>query len=369
MVKTLLLTEAGQQFVMYELDIKSSNKTYKVRVTEAPVNFTADGCFYLVDSSVRSIIDLSGVDPSKVMWVEGSEKTKTIEFCSEILQTLAVSGANKKTKLVAIGGGSIQDAATLTASLYMRGIAWTFVPTTFMAMTDSCIGGKSAINVGGFKNLAGNFYPPNEIVISGKFLNSLSKPAIAAGLLEAVKIQIARGQVDFRKFVELYIQYKKNQKIEILIEIAKLTLESKKWFVEIDEFDQKERKLLNYGHTFGHALESASGMTVPHGIAIGIGMLVANEISESFAYLEEINLIAYDILQNSQFNFSEMSVDKGLFFDSLKLDKKNTPGNQVLIILEKNCNLQVQTRTLAQGDLEFQWSELEGTIRKLGEFN
>jgi 3-dehydroquinate synthase len=352
---------------MYELDIKSSNKSYKVRVINTPLSFDVDDSFYLVDSSVRTIVDLSGIDPMKVMWVEGSEKTKTIEFCSVILQALAVSGANKKTILVAIGGGSIQDAATLTASLYMRGIAWKFVPTTFMAMTDSCIGGKSAINVGGFKNLAGNFYPPNEILISGNFLTSLSKQAIAAGLLEAVKIQIARGKSEFVKFNEYYFQYKKDQNIEILIEIAKLTLESKKWFVEIDEFDQKERKILNYGHSFGHALESASGMTVPHGIAIGIGILVANGVSKHCAYSEEINLIARDILQNSHFKFSELSTDKDLFFNALKLDKKNTPGNQVLILLGKNGNLQVETRSLTQDDIESQWSELLEILRKLGD--
>ena len=369
MVRALLLTAAGQLFVMFELDVNSSNRTYKVRVTESPLNFAGEGAFYLVDSSVVSIVELSGVDSSKVMWVEGSEKTKTIEFCSEILQRLAVSGANKKTTLVAIGGGSIQDAATLTASLYMRGIVWTFIPTTFMAMTDSCIGGKSAINVGGFKNLAGNFYPPNEIVITEEFLHSLSRPAIAAGLLEAVKIQIARGKAEFVKFSELYIQYKKLKDVEILIEIAKLTLESKKWFVEIDEFDQKERKLLNYGHTFGHALESASGMKVPHGIAIGIGMLVANGISEPFPYSEEINRVVRDILQNSQINFSELSLDKNQFFDALKLDKKNTPGNQVLIILETTGDLQVQTRGLAQDDLESQWAGLQGIIKKLGDLN
>jgi 3-dehydroquinate synthase len=354
---------------MYKLDIKSLNKIYRLRVAESPLNFAQEGNFYLADSAVRSIIDMSEVDSSKVMWVEGSEKTKTIEFCSEILQRIAVSGANKKTTLVAIGGGSVQDAATLTASLYMRGINWTFIPTTFMAMTDSCIGGKSAINVGGFKNLAGNFYPPNEIVIAGNFLTSLSKPAIAAGLLEAVKIQIARGKSEFHEFRELYYQYQNNQDVEILIEIAKLTLESKKWFVEIDEFDQKERKLLNYGHTFGHALESASGMTVPHGIAIGVGMLVANGISEPSQYLEEINLVVLDILQNSKFDFSALSLDKNQFITALKLDKKNSTDNQVLIILQTNGSLYVQIRPLALADLESQYSALQGIIKKLGDFN
>jgi 3-dehydroquinate synthase len=139
--------------------------------------------------------------------------------------------------------------------------------------------------------------------------------------------------------------------------------------VEVDEFDRKERKLLNYGHTFGHALESASGMMIPHGIAIGIGMLVANSISEPFPYSEEINLVIRDILQNSQFNFSELLVDENQFFNALKLDKKNTTGNQVLIILETTAQLQVQTRALSQINLELQWLALQGIIRSLGELN
>jgi 3-dehydroquinate synthase len=367
MARVSLSTVDGLQLDMYELDIRSSNSTYKVRVIDGHIEFKNGEDYYLADVSVQSIIDLSKVEDSKVIWIEGSEQTKTIAYCGHILEELAARGANKKSKLIAIGGGSIQDVATLTASLYMRGMSWTYIPSTFMAMTDSCIGGKSAINVGRFKNLAGNFYPPSEILINEIFLSTLSKSAIASGLIEAVKIQIARDKSEFVRFLDAYNEYKRNNNLASLIEIAKMTLESKKWFVEIDEFDKKERKLLNYGHSFGHALESASGMTIPHGLAVGVGILVANQVISSTPYSKAIDSTVKDILRNSNFDFSTLVVAKKNFTDALILDKKNSKTEQVLILLNDYEALQTTSRGIKSETLDSQWFIFNEVIKELGD--
>jgi len=127
----------------------------------------------------------------------------------------------------------------------------------------------------------------------------LPKSAISSGLSEAVKIQIAKGPLEFLKFRTAYDKYNLSSEPSTLIEIVRMSLASKKWFIEIDEFDKKERQLLNYGHSFGHALESASDMTLPHGLAVGVGILVANSLVPQNDYVNDINEVVWKILIKS----------------------------------------------------------------------
>ena len=351
---------------MSKIKILSSQKEYTVSFSSGLSDFISEDFFYVIDKAVIDNPLVANFDLERTIFVDGSEQTKTIEFCSHLISELASRGVTRKSSLVAIGGGSVQDAATLTASLYMRGIPWFFVPTTFMAMTDSCVGGKSAINVGKFKNLAGNFYPPNEIRIEESFLNSLPISAICSGLNEAIKIQIAKGPESFRNFKSTYSEYRLKSDTSKLLSIAMMTLNSKKWFIEIDEYDKKERQLLNYGHSFGHALESASGMAIPHGLAIGVGMLVANSLVPTNGYLTEVNAIVFEILRESNFDFNEIKIDLARFTAALRLDKKNTKNEQVLILLDGQNQLQVSSFELSESRLEEQKDVLLRVLSELG---
>ena len=171
--------------------------------------------------------------------------------------------------VIALGGGIVQDLGTMAASVYMRGVRWAYAPTTLMSMADSCIGGKSSLNVSGVKNLAGNIYPPASVVVDPDFITSLEVEDVAAGLGEAVKIAFCAGPEVFASFLR---HYEDRAHWEPLIEGV---LTAKKWFIEIDEFDHAERRLLNFGHTFGHALEAATDFSVNHGVAVIMGMLAA----------------------------------------------------------------------------------------------
>jgi 3-dehydroquinate synthase len=202
---------------------------------------------------------------------------------AEIIAKLRQLGANRHTHLVAIGGGVVQDVATFSASIYMRGISWTYMPTTLLGMADSCIGGKSSINVLGYKNLVGNFYPPKDVLIDVEFARTLSKEMVVGGLFEAGKICYAKSYEAFQGYLA------QGPKAETpaagLQRIILMALKTKKWFIEVDEFDQKERLLLNYGHTFGHALEAGTDFSVSHGIAVGVGMMVAVEYANDQSWL------------------------------------------------------------------------------------
>ena len=210
--------------------------------------------------------------------IPAEEEAKTLDTVAKVIEQMRHLGANRQTRMVAIGGGIVQDIATFCASTYMRGIEWSYYPTTLLGMVDSCIGGKSSINVGQYKNIAGNYCPPQEIVIDTDFCRSLPLTQKIAGLCEATKICFAQCDTAFDAYLDL-ARSPDPLHPDMLGQIISLSLRTKKEFVEEDEFDQGVRLLLNFGHTFGHALEGASRFGISHGVAVGLGILTALQLS------------------------------------------------------------------------------------------
>jgi 3-dehydroquinate synthase len=283
---------------------------------------------FLVDDYFES---LSSIPVGRRILVNASENNKALEYMAEVILKLRELGANRSTHLVVLGGGVIQDIATFSASIYMRGIQWTYMPSTLLSMADSCIGGKSSINVLGYKNLVGNFYPPKEVLVDVDFVDSMDSEKIVGGLFEAAKICYARGFEDFQAHLS-DAPDAQTSKANILAIIVR-ALKTKKWFIEIDEFDQKERLLLNFGHTFGHAIEAGTNFGVSHGIAVGIGMMVAVEFAQKRGWLSTTglnrtaslishihDLISFD---NATLTASSPVINLNLIVAKFKNDKKH----------------------------------------------
>jgi 3-dehydroquinate synthase len=259
-------------------EIVSSSDRYLVIIGRELVSEVLEkypDAIFLVDDFFDDSLSLPA---ERRISIHADEETKSLERMSEVIVKLRQMGANRSTHLVAIGGGVIQDIATFAASLYMRGVSWTYMPTTLLSMADSCIGGKSSINVAGIKNLVGNFYPPKEILVDLNFAKTLDSEQIIGGLFEAEKICYARGADTYDNYLALTPCATMSS--DSLQKLVSLSLHTKQWFIEIDEFDQKERLLLNYGHTFGHAVEAGTDFAVSHGIAVGVGMLIAVRYAE-----------------------------------------------------------------------------------------
>lgn len=257
---------------MSELRVQTSRGEYPVHIgVDILTQALPEYDFALVDEAVANTF---ASDTNRLMMLSASESNKSLATCETVLQSMRTANCDRASMFVAIGGGVVQDVATLCASLYMRGIKWMYVPTTFMAMADSCIGGKSSINVAGVKNLVGNIYPPQGVIVDLAFTRTLSPAAIASGLAEAVKICFARGPQPFAQFCELRNRVTSMDSREGAALVTH-TLRCKQWFIEVDEFDRAERRLLNFGHTFAHAIESATYFAIPHGIAVAIGVLAA----------------------------------------------------------------------------------------------
>jgi 3-dehydroquinate synthase len=211
--------------------------------------------------------------------VVATEDFKTLDTVGVIIARMREAGMNRASHLYAYGGGIIQDLATFAASCYQRGIAWSYCPTTLLGMVDSCIGGKSSINVAGYKNIAGNFYPPREILVDVTFCRTLESVEKIAGLCEAVKICFAAQGDAFSRYLSLFAEPAAFLSEQQLLDVVALSLTTKKTFIEEDEFDRGVRLLLNFGHTFGHAIEAATQFAITHGVAVGIGMLAEIELS------------------------------------------------------------------------------------------
>lgn len=304
--------------------VKSFSKTYDiVYKKDTPLKKLVNelynsGDFILVD---RNVYELDKSCFTGFYYtIDAIEDNKNIDTVLSIVDVLYNLQFNKKNKVIVIGGGITQDIGGFVSSIYKRGIHWVFVPTTLLAMTDSCIGGKVGINRNS-KNMLGLFSAPDAVYISNYFLGSLKNDDIVSGLGEALKLALIGGETCLQSFKDNYETKNYN-------EIIKMALTVKKCIVEHDELEKNERRVLNYGHTFGHALESASNYKIPHGIAVLYGMYMINQVFYNDKYYDT-NKFILDIIPETLKN---INVPYDIFISHVLNDKKNN-GNEVCFIL------------------------------------
>ena len=295
-----------------------------------------DGDVIIMDQKIKALYTTLSEIASKnnlLIDIDAQEKQKSYEGIIPIINKLIESGFRKNHRLIGIGGGITQDITAFTASIMYRGVDWIFFPTTLLAQGDSCIGSKTSINFGEYKNQVGGFYPPNNIYIDLVFLNTLSSADLQSGLGEMSHYFVVAGEKDFKEYKDDYKSALSD--IKVLSKMISRSLTIKKSFIEIDEFDQNERQVFNYGHSFGHAIESLSNYSIPHGIAVSFGMDIANYISVKMELLNpEIRNEIRELLEKiwEGYNIKNMDVDK--FCNALAKDKKNV-GKELRLILCK----------------------------------
>lgn len=331
----------------FEFDIRSSVKSYRVVVGTDIARCCMDGssAILLCDEALPHHYDWLRREPC--VGIVAKEEFKTLDTVGTLIEQLRKHGATRRSRIVAAGGGIVQDVATFTASCYMRGIAWDYVPTTLLGMVDSCIGGKSSLNVGSYKNIAGNFYPPDRVWVDTRFCSTLSSGQMVEGLCEAVKICYASSDDAFDRYLALAGTGDLFRDPQIIERIIGLTLATKKVFIEEDEFDDNIRLLLNFGHTFGHALEGASGYGISHGIAVGLGMMASFSFSEGQGLVHRSCTRASKLLEHLRWllarapglawQLGQLSAEDLLRrFDS---DKKHTPEHYSVIAFSADGSL------------------------------
>lgn len=325
---------------MYNFKVKSIIHDYEVQFIE-DVKRTLnenlrEGDFIIIDNKVKSLYSdvlKDTLNTYSHIGIDATETQKSYQEIIPVIQHLIENGFRKNHRLIAIGGGITQDVTAFISSIMYRGVGWLFFPTTLLAQGDSCIGSKTSINFGPYKNQIGGFYPPNKIFIFPGFIDTLTEAEIRSGIGEMLHYFIVAGKNDFDMFKQNYRKAFTDK--EVLAQIISRSLEIKKGYIEIDEFDKNERQVFNYGHSFGHAIESLTNYRVPHGIAVSYGMDMANFISVKMGFIpqqtrDEIREVTEDIWQG----FDIDDIDLKTFKIALSKDKKNI-GTKLGLILNK----------------------------------
>ena len=278
-----------------------------------------------------------------VIILKPGEEHKTQATVDSIVEQLIAIEADRKTTLVGVGGGVVTDITGYAASVYMRGIKFGFVPTTLLSLVDASIGGKNGIDVGVYKNLVGTIRQPSFILHDLVFLNSLPKSEWINGFAEVIKHACIKDVAMFRELETNSLKKYKASKV-FLCKLIQRNAILKTKIVQQDEFEKGDRKLLNFGHTLGHALENQYELS--HGQAISIGMTYASMISEKILGFKEANRVTNLLARYDLPTFVEF--DKGKVFNVLKIDKKRERKDIHYILLERIGKGVIKTIPLQQ---------------------
>lgn len=320
------------------MEIQSYKGTYRVRFDDSLIakagSLAADGVHVLIDANIATLYaePLAALlaRPTTIV-IEATEENKSIQQVIPVIETLVRNRIRRDQTLLAIGGGIIQDITCFIASTLLRGITWKFVPTTLLAQADSCIGSKSSINLGAAKNILGTFNPPDEIIVDAGFLDTLDSTEIRSGIGEIIKVHAIDGRAAFDRLASEFGKLTTDR--AVLSRFIADSLAIKKRFIEIDEFDRGVRNVFNYGHSFGHAIEAATNFGVPHGIAVTMGMAMANDI----AVARGLTPAAHEkrmrgVLRANYADFASYPISAEQLRAALTKDKKNTATELVLIL-------------------------------------
>ena len=324
------------------MSIKSNLRDYKAVFCDggyiAKLIEQTKSSFLIIDNIVWELYNNSLLKNIKDNYyiLNVNEENKSFDTVFQLYEAVIDKSSKKNINIISIGGGITQDVSGFFASTLYRGVNWIYIPTTLLAQADSCIGAKTSLNFMSYKNLIGTFFPPSLILISTEFLKTLKKDDYLSGVGEIAKLFIIGGLDTTNTFINNLKDILDN-KYEIVKQSIIDSLLIKKNYIENDEFDAGIRNILNFGHCFGHAIESSTNYTISHGSAVVIGIILAKYVShnrgllskELFNYLEE--KILFPLIEHckTKINFNTDDIINGM-----KKDKKRTGEGIPLIILK-----------------------------------
>ncbi|MES1216762.1 MAG: 3-dehydroquinate synthase [Bacteroidota bacterium] len=265
-----------------------------------------------------------------VIVLKPGEEYKVQETANIVIEQLIAMEADRKTTLVGVGGGVITDMTGYVASVYMRGIKFGFIPTSLLAMVDASIGGKNGIDLGVYKNIVGIIRQPSFILHDLVFLNSLPQSEWENGFAEIIKHACIKDAAMFRELEAKSLKKYQARKVSVC-ELIQRNAILKTKVVQGDEFEKGDRKLLNFGHTLGHALENQYDLS--HGQAISIGMTYASHISQQLNGFKDTEKVVSLLEKYGLPTYA--TFDKQKVFDVLKMDKKRERSEMNYVLLEK----------------------------------
>ncbi len=269
--------------------------------------------------------------PVELLEIPAGESSKNLGVVENLIRNLARLGADKKAIIIALGGGVVGDIAGFVASVYERGIRYIQIPTTLLAQVDSSIGGKTGVNIPEGKNLIGRIYQPLVVIVDVETLVDLPDSQIRNGLAEVIKYAVINDEKFFR-YLKKHIH---DRSTNFYLEIIRKAATIKTFVVEKDENEEEFRKILNYGHTIGHAIEILSNHKIPHGEAIAYGMMYEGRIACRLGLwdksaLERQNNLIKKLGFSTKLNFVTEKL-----IEIMSRDKKSIGGRLHFVLPEK----------------------------------
>ena len=332
---------AGKGSSKYQIHIKGKNFSKTIFNKDIGKN---NKVLIITDSGVpkkhiRKIKDIITCKKVNVLTLNQGEKSKSFASFQKIMNMLLNMNFDRSDSLIALGGGVVGDITGFCAATYLRGINYIQVPTTLLAQVDSSVGGKTAINVPQGKNLIGSFYNPKFVLISTDFLKTLPQEQYESGLGEVIKYAFI-GNKKLKKIIEDNAKKITERNEKILKTIIEESIKTKSKIVTKDEKENGIRAILNFGHTFGHAIEAHHGYKkITHGAAITMGMVIAAKVSLFEGHIKDyhleniINVIKSLGLKADHKKYKYSDLKK-----YMKIDKKVSDGQLNLILIDKNFN-------------------------------
>jgi 3-dehydroquinate synthase len=305
-------------------------------------------CFIVCDVNVyrlheAALAPLCKQFPSYV--VEATEETKSLAGVQTLVDWLIENRAVRSATLIAIGGGTIQDLVGFTAHIYYRGVDWFFLPTTVLSQADSCIGAKTGINVLPFKNQLGVLHSPKGVAIVSEFLETLPDIEVASGYGEIVKLSVTSSH-HFLDRLELGLA-SGGIRNPMHLELTHSSLVAKKEIIELDEYESDLRRILNYGHSFGHALEACSNHAIPHGLAVLWGITVINWLGCRWGMTDPQTAQRLEDLIRNNFDYRlPLKPEPEDLLEMLSRDKKVSRGQMNFAVLNRPGEFSIAPRAL-----------------------
>ncbi len=234
---------------------------------------------------VVAVLEGMGVKP-RCMAIEAGEKSKTWATAGLVLERMVEEKMDRRSVLVSLGGGVVGDLGGFASSVYMRGISLVQIPTTLLAQVDSCLGGKTGVDLPTGKNMVGTFHQPEHIFVDTEFLSSLPVEEIRNGASEVVKYGLIADEGILAELEKMDLA-DASLRDGAWLDLVKRCLKIKAGVIERDPLESGERMILNFGHTVGHGVEVSADYELPHGAAVAVGMVAASRLSSALGLLEK----------------------------------------------------------------------------------
>ncbi len=339
------------------IPVRLGEASYDIEISRGAINLAAEKILktdrkvcVVTDSGVPEEYSnklLASLGENAILHViSQGEENKNFETLQGVLRAMLEAGFTRSDAVVALGGGVVGDLAGFAAAVYMRGIDFYNIPTTLLSQVDSSVGGKTAVDLDGYKNMIGAFWQPRAVFIDPELLATLPRRHISNGLCEALKM----GATSAPELFELFEKGNVLSSPELIDEIIIKAVSAKRDVVEIDEREGGLRKVLNFGHTLGHAIETSSGLSLLHGECVALGI---PPMCTSDALRQRLCRALANIGLPTDAN--EYIKDKNAVLEALSHDKKGTSGGKISAVLLHNI-----------GEFEFVKLTPDELIERLG---